>query len=247
MSCLFGRSFASGKDYNTMQGDFEVAQYVGAALPQWWYPNAKSGLITTGDFVVLSTYSGCGDGTNEVVRSVLLADVTASLTDGSAHVCGILGIAAFSASTDSTGAANKQIVYSGKAATAEPISSVPSHGLTYPPFTWTTASVAYSYSPMRVIWATDAVQFWGKVYSGQTMSQAYVGGQAGLVVASGTDRTAHNACTIDLTNVVAGSLGDVVLVTGLDPLDTTRVKFQILPAFQQYRIPSGGYGRYTAQ
>ena len=189
--------------YNKLTGRPDVA----------WIANAKSSTINAGDPVVISTKSTLNTASMPVARSLLAADISASLQEGGS-TCGVYGVAAFYAKTDANGVANSQDVYSGKKASAEPILALPSIGAGHQP------ESTNSYTKLKVFLFTPNNVFWGKLKTGSA-SSASINARVGLDLTSTT-------YTVD----TAASLKTATIV-GWDPSDTTKVLFTMDSAYCQ--------------
>ena len=167
-------------------------------------PNAKScdGVTNPEAFfgvpLCLSTYTGLTTSSMPVLRPLLPADITALFTQTT--VAGIYGFAKHGFKTDSSGIANKQSVYSGKSAYAEPISNVPSIGFSL------NTEPTNGYTRSTTWLAVPGMRFWAKLYTGLTASQALVETNAGIdITGSGTTASPYVYTVNTAGNSIAGT------------------------------------------
>ena len=225
-----------------LQGSCTPARYSGTNERGDVYADSPSTLALAGSLMVLTTYASAGNSI-ETSRPILAADQTANYEDGSANKCGVLGVLMEEYYTDSNGAAINPIPESAyKSAIASTIKPVPSMGIIRRQRSFTYSSAVYTYSAALIVWATDEMEFWMRMYSSYTATELSIGDQVGINIAAGTgatSRTSEHTVTCDPTDTSPALLA----VRGFHPSDDTIIRVAVLPDFQQFRTAF----RYTAQ
>jgi len=201
------------------RGDFRPAENRDRAPVYLGYrPNAKSSTILWGEPVCISTASGLTTASNPVARTLLAADIAALYLQGS-PIAGIFGFCTEEAVTSSGGVANTQTgVYSGKSASAEPISNIPSYGFGLPP------DPNISYSELQIAIAYPGQVFRGALKTGTASNLSL--GLAGIDLTSSTF-TVDPSATTKILNIIGWD--QQVPIGGT----INHVYFEVLPAYCQ--------------
>lgn len=177
-------------------------------------PNGKSATINCGDPVVMTTNTTYTTASNPVARTLLAADIAALYLQTA--VAGILGFSLQDAVTNSSGIAISQVVYSAKAAAAEPILQSPSYGFGLPP------DPNISYTELQIAVAVPGQVFRGKLKTGTASNLSL--GLAGIDLTS-------SVFTVD-----TGATTKILSVIDWErlPAGGSYVYFEVLPSYCQY-------------